>query len=97
MAHIGSFVPASAATIGLTDAILSRMNTTESVSLNLSAFMIDLNQLSKMIRFATERSMLIIDEFGKGTDAIGESFNSKAFSVLQSPFLKMAKASSFLP
>ena len=45
MAHIGSFVPAEAAHIGLTDAIFTRVRTQESVSAGMSAFMIDLNQV----------------------------------------------------
>lgn len=69
MAHIGSFVPASNATIGITDAILTRIQTRESVSKVQSAFMIDLQQISLMLRVCTARSLLIIDEFGKGTSS----------------------------
>ncbi|KAF8475653.1 muts domain V-domain-containing protein [Kalaharituber pfeilii] len=68
MAHIGSFVPAAHATIGLTDKILTRIQTRESVSRIESAFMIDLQQIAISLRLATRRSLLIIDEFGKGTD-----------------------------
>ncbi|KAG0641233.1 muts domain V-domain-containing protein [Tuber brumale] len=69
MAHIGSFVPAKGAVIGLTDKILTRIQTRESVSKIQSAFMIDLQQISSSLRLATRRSLLIIDEFGKGTDS----------------------------
>ncbi|KAM0790292.1 hypothetical protein ACM66B_005594 [Microbotryomycetes sp. NB124-2] len=69
MAHLGSFVPADAATIGLTDRILTRVSTRESAAKPASAFMIDLQQISFMLRSATSRSLLIIDEFGKGTEA----------------------------
>lgn len=72
MAHIGCFVPAASATIGITDKILTRIQTRESVSRVQSAFMIDLQQISLSLRLATERSLLIIDEFGKGTDSSGE-------------------------
>ncbi|KAI5811678.1 muts domain V-domain-containing protein [Peziza echinospora] len=68
MAHIGSFVPAEHATIGLTDKILTRIQTKESVSKIESAFVIDLQQIARSLRLATRRSLLIIDEFGKGTD-----------------------------
>lgn len=67
MAHVGSFVPADAAKIGLTDKILSRVTTRETVSCFQSAFMIDLQQISIALSLATRRSLLIIDEFGKGT------------------------------
>ncbi|KAJ4354823.1 hypothetical protein N0V95_003508 [Ascochyta clinopodiicola] len=69
MAHVGCFVPAESAKIGLTDKILSRVTTRETVSRAQSAFMIDLQQISLAINLATRRSLLIIDEFGKGTDA----------------------------
>ncbi|KAI5853195.1 DNA mismatch repair protein MutS, partial [Morchella snyderi] len=69
MAHIGSFVPAESAVIGLTDKILTRIQTRESVSKVQSAFMIDLQQIAISLRLATHRSLLVIDEFGKGTDS----------------------------
>ncbi|KAI6825107.1 hypothetical protein KC342_g11225 [Hortaea werneckii] len=69
MAHIGSYVPAEAAKIGLTDKILTRISTRESVSRMQSAFMIDLQQISVALNLATRRSLLIIDEFGKGTES----------------------------
>ncbi|KAF2032567.1 hypothetical protein EK21DRAFT_60557 [Setomelanomma holmii] len=69
MAHVGSFVPAQSARIGLTDKILSRVTTRETVSRMQSAFMLDLQQISLALSLATRRSLLIIDEFGKGTDS----------------------------
>lgn len=69
MAHVGSFVPADSATIGLTDKIMTRIATRESVSRMQSAFMIDLQQASIALSLATRRSLLIIDEFGKGTES----------------------------
>lgn len=69
MAHVGSYVPAESANIGLTDRILSRVTTRETVSRTQSAFMIDLQQISQALSLATPRSLLIIDEFGKGTDS----------------------------
>ncbi|KAB2576043.1 MutS protein-like protein 5 [Lasiodiplodia theobromae] len=69
MAHVGSFVPAESARIGLTDKILTRIATRESVSRIQSAFMIDLQQVSLALNLATPRSLLVFDEFGKGTSA----------------------------
>ena len=74
MAHIGCFVPADAATIGLTDKILTRIATRETVSKMQSAFMIDLQQVALAMTLATRRSLVIIDEFGKGTDSSGTVF-----------------------
>lgn len=73
MAHVGCFVPADSATIGLTDKILTRIATRESVSNFQSAFMIDLQQVALAMSLATQRSLVIIDEFGKGTASSGTS------------------------
>ena len=69
MAHIGSFVPAEKAKVGLTDMILTRIATRETVSRNQSAFLIDLQQVAIAMSLATRRSLVVIDEFGKGTKA----------------------------
>ena len=71
MAHVGCFVPAERALIGLTDKILTRIATRETVSKIQSAFMIDLQQISSALNLATHRSLVIIDEFGKGTESTG--------------------------
>lgn len=70
LAHIGSFVPAESAIIGLTDKILTRITTQESISRNESAFMIDLQQVALATTLATRRSLVLIDEFGKGTSSV---------------------------
>ncbi|KAF7731558.1 MutS protein msh5 [Apophysomyces ossiformis] len=69
MAHIGSFVPASEAIIGITDKMFVHAETVDTVSAVTSAFAFDLQQLLHAITYATERSMIIVDEFGKGTDS----------------------------
>ncbi|KXH33866.1 MutS domain V [Colletotrichum nymphaeae SA-01] len=69
LAHIGSFVPATGATIGLTDQILTRISTRESVSQAESAFGTDLRQVAFLLNRATRRTLVAIDEFGKGTAA----------------------------
>ncbi|XP_037375314.1 mutS protein homolog 5 isoform X2 [Talpa occidentalis] len=70
MALVGSFVPAEAAEIGAVDAIFTRIHSCESVSLGLSTFMIDLNQVAKAVNNATQQSLVLIDEFGKGTNTV---------------------------
>jgi DNA mismatch repair protein MSH5 len=82
LAHIGSFVPAERATIGLTDKILTRISSRETVSKAQSAFMIDLQQVSSAINIATRRSLLVIDEFGKGTNSTGRCLVSCVCGVL---------------
>uniref|UniRef100_A0A673TC74 MutS protein homolog 5 n=1 Tax=Suricata suricatta TaxID=37032 RepID=A0A673TC74_SURSU len=69
MALVGSFVPAEEAEIGAVDAIFTRIHSCESISLGLSTFMIDLNQqVAKAVNNATKQSLVLIDEFGKGTN-----------------------------
>ena len=55
LAHVGSFVPATEATVGLTDRIFTRLVSHEAAGLPQSTFMIDLTQISNMLRHATGR------------------------------------------
>jgi DNA mismatch repair protein MSH5 len=72
MAHIGSFVPAESALVGLTDCIFSRVSSRDSILQAESTFYVDLAQIARMLRHASPRSLLVIDEFGKGTAAFGK-------------------------
>lgn len=69
MAQVGSFVSADYARLGITDRILTRITTRETISKGQSTFMIDLQQMAYALNTFTARSLLIIDEFGKGTDS----------------------------
>jgi len=71
LAHIGSFVPAEAAIVGRIDAIHTRIHSIETAAVQQSLFVIDLNQISGMLQNSSEASLLLIDEFGKGTEAVG--------------------------
>ncbi|CAN4118258.1 unnamed protein product [Withania somnifera] len=73
LSHIGSYVPADAATVGLTDRIFCAMGS-KFMNAEQSTFMIDLHQVGIMLRHASPRSLCLMDEFGKGTlteDGIG--------------------------
>ncbi|KAF4392783.1 hypothetical protein F8388_010806 [Cannabis sativa] len=73
LSHIGSYVPAEAATVGLTDRIFCAMGS-KLMTAEQSTFMIDLHQVGTMLRQANSRSLCLLDEFGKGTlteDGIG--------------------------
>lgn len=70
MAQIGCFVPANEAVIGIVDGIYTRIRTRESVSSDESSFAIDLRQIDKALDAATPKSLILIDEFGKGTLAV---------------------------
>lgn len=68
MAHIGCFVPADECRMSLLDSIYTRIYTPESIYEGESAFMTDLQQMSRVIMNSTDRSLVLIDEFGKGTN-----------------------------
>ncbi|XP_054903935.1 mutS protein homolog 5 isoform X2 [Poeciliopsis prolifica] len=70
MALIGSDVPAKEAEVGQVDGIFTRMQSRESVSVGLSTFMIDLNQMALALNSSTGISLVLIDEFGKGTNTV---------------------------
>ncbi|MBQ4089258.1 MAG: DNA mismatch repair protein MutS [Clostridia bacterium] len=67
MAHIGSFVPASYADIALTDRIFTRIGASDDLYGGLSTFMVEMSEMATILKFATERSLLILDEVGRGT------------------------------
>ncbi|KAK9243679.1 DNA mismatch repair protein MutS [Lipomyces tetrasporus] len=92
MSHIGSFVPAEFAKIGLTDKILTRVMTRETVSKEQSAFMVDLQQVCLALQLCTNRSLFIIDEFGKGTESTdGAGLFGSLLEYLLSPESKRPK------
>eukprot|EP00955_Chlamydomonas_euryale_P032770 344517-Chlamydomonas_euryale.AAC.13 len=69
LAHLGAWVPATSATVGITDRIYTRLVSHQSSLIPQSSFMVDLSQILCMLKSSTERSILVVDEFGKGTCA----------------------------
>lgn len=67
MAHIGSFVPAKAARIGKVDRIATRVGASDRIGRGQSTFMVEMNEMARILRVSTERSLLLIDEIGRGT------------------------------
>ncbi|WP_185860592.1 DNA mismatch repair protein MutS [Blattabacterium cuenoti] len=67
MAHIGSFVPAKYAKIGLIDKIFSRVGASDNISLGESTFMVEMNETANILNNISRRSFIILDEIGRGT------------------------------
>ncbi len=67
MAQIGSFVPAKSAEIGVVDRIFTRIGASDDLASGQSTFMVEMNEVSEIIKKATRRSLIILDEIGRGT------------------------------
>jgi DNA mismatch repair protein MutS len=67
MAQIGSFVPADSATIGLVDRIFTRIGAQDEISAGQSTFMVEMVEAAYILNHATSRSLIILDEIGRGT------------------------------
>lgn len=67
MAHIGSFVPADEAEIPIIDKIFTRIGASDNLIFNQSTFMVEMTEVGNIIKNATENSLLILDEIGRGT------------------------------
>jgi DNA mismatch repair protein MutS len=67
LAHTGSFVPAKSAKIGLVDRIATRVGASDRIGRGQSTFMVEMNEMARILRQSTGNSLLIIDEIGRGT------------------------------
>ncbi|MEP6602544.1 MAG: DNA mismatch repair protein MutS [Spartobacteria bacterium] len=67
MAQVGSFVPATSAEIGLVDRIFTRVGANDDLSRGQSTFMVEMNETANIVNNATARSLVILDEIGRGT------------------------------
>ena len=67
MAQMGSFVPAKSAVIGIVDRVFTRLGASDDLAAGQSTFMVEMNEVANILRHATGKSLLILDEVGRGT------------------------------
>ncbi|MEJ2584348.1 MAG: DNA mismatch repair protein MutS [Robiginitalea sp.] len=67
LAQTGSFVPAEAATLGIVDKIFTRVGASDNISLGESTFMVEMNEAASILNNLSERSLILLDEIGRGT------------------------------
>lgn len=67
MAHVGSFVPAKSARIGLVDKVFTRVGASDDISTGRSTFMVEMSEVSAILENATNASLILLDEIGRGT------------------------------
>jgi DNA mismatch repair protein MutS len=70
MAQLGSFVPAQEAKIGVVDRIFTRVGAYDDLSMGQSSFMVEMSETANILNNATERSLIILDEIGRGTSTV---------------------------
>ena len=67
MAQMGSFVPAKSARLGIVDRVFTRIGASDDLSAGQSTFMVEMSEVAQILQHATARSLLILDEIGRGT------------------------------
>ncbi len=67
MAQAGSFVPAQSAHLGVVDRVFTRIGASDDLSAGQSTFMVEMNEVAEILKHATGKSLLILDEIGRGT------------------------------
>ena len=110
MAQMGSFVPTSSATIGLVDRIFTRIGAREDIAAGQSTFMVEMVETANILNNATPRSLIILDEIGRGTStydglsiarAVAEYIHNHprlgAKTLFATHYHEMVELASFLP
>lgn len=105
MAQIGSYIPAEYAKFRISDKIFSRIGNNDEIETSSSTFMVEMREISYILHNKTDRSLIIIDELGRGTsceEAVGlcfaiaeELIKSKAFTLFVTHFLELTNLENY--
>jgi DNA mismatch repair protein MutS len=108
MAHIGSFVPATQATIGPIDRIFTRIGASDDLAKGQSTFMVEMTETANILHFATNKSLIVMDEIGRGTStydglslawacALELSQNIQAMTLFSTHYFELTQLADNLP
>lgn len=108
LTHIGSFVPATAATIGPIDNIFTRIGANDELAKGLSTFMVEMTETASILRQATPQSLVLIDEIGRGTsthDGVALAYATcrylantvKAYTLFSTHYFELTELPKLLP
>jgi DNA mismatch repair protein MutS len=108
LAHIGCFVPADSATIGLVDRIFTRIGASDDLASGRSTFMVEMTETANILHNATEKSLVLLDEIGRGTStydglslawACAEmlALKTKAFTLFATHYFELTLLAQEIP
>ncbi|MCS5707745.1 DNA mismatch repair protein MutS [Candidatus Berkiella cookevillensis] len=108
LAHIGSFVPAQSATIGAIDRIFTRIGAQDNLAQGHSTFMVEMTEAANILHYATEKSLVLMDEVGRGTStfdglslawacAYALSQKIKAYTLFSTHYFELTQWSQSYP
>lgn len=96
MAQIGSFVPASEAEIGIVDRVFTRVGASDDLTRGQSTFMMEMNETAEILHYATRKSLVIVDELGRGTSTTdGKSIARAVMEYLHEKSIKTLFSTHF--
>jgi DNA mismatch repair protein MutS len=96
MAQIGSFVPANSAEIGIVDRVFTRIGASDDLARGQSTFMLEMNETAQILHYATPKSLIIIDELGRGTGtADGQAICQAVIEFLHDSSIKTLFSTHF--
>ena len=91
MAQMGSFVPAKSARLGIVDRVFTRIGASDDLSAGQSTFMVEMSEVAQILQHATARSLLILDEIGRGTS----TFDGMAIAMAVGPHPRLPIVSNW--